>query len=49
MKKSNDGYITKLVFTEDFTTQYIYEKSLNCTLKIGEFMVDKLYLNKVIK
>lgn len=44
MKKSNDGYIKKLDFGETFTTQYIYEKSLNelHTFKIGEFMVYKL-------
>ena len=30
--------LKRLGFSKIFTTYYIYEKSLNCTLKIGEFM-----------
>ena len=33
--------LKRLGFSKIFTTEYIYEKSLNCTLKIGEFMAYK--------
>ena len=33
--------LKRLGFGKIFTTYYIYEKSLNCTLKIGEFIAYK--------
>lgn len=41
--QEGDGNVLKLDYGDDGTTTYVYQKSLNCTFKIGEFVVCKSY------